>query len=167
VLILVRHAIPAHGPDVPAREWHLSPDGRAAAAALCARLPDGARLVASSEPKAIQTLEPAGRPVSDPRFDEISRVEAYADDFRTARRAYVEGADRADWEPREDVVRRFAAGVEAHSADHVVIATHGMAMTLWLTATVGLADPGEFWAALTFPDAYVVDLPGRRLSRLT
>jgi len=159
--------MPVHGPDVPARDWHLSPDGRAAARALCARLPAGARLIASSEPKAIQTLEPAERPVTDARFDEIGRIEAYADDFRTARRAYVEGADHADWEPRDDVVRRFAAGVAVHSADHVVIATHGMAMTLWLTASVGLADPGEFWATLTFPDAYVVDLPGRSLSRLT
>jgi broad specificity phosphatase PhoE len=161
--------MPAHGPHVPARDWHLSHEGRAAATALCARLPSGARLVASSEPKAIQTLEPAGHPVTDPRFDEISRVEAYADDFRTARRAYVEGADHADWEPREEVVRRFAAGVAAQTADagHVVIATHGMAMTLWLTAAVGLEDPGEFWAGLTFPDAYVVDLAGRSLSRLT
>lgn len=161
--------MPAHGPDVPARDWHLSPEGRTAAAALCARLPAGAQLVASSEPKAIQTLEPAGRAATDPRFDEISRAEGYAGDFRTARRAYVEGADHSDWEPREEVVRRFAAGVAAHTAgdEHVVIATHGMAMTLWLTAAVGLKDPGEFWAALTFPDAYVVDLAGRSLSRLT
>jgi broad specificity phosphatase PhoE len=161
--------MPAHGPDVPSRDWHLSPDGRAAAAALCARLPYGAQLIASSEPKAIQTLEPAGRAVTDSRFDEINRVEAYADDFRTARRAYVEGADHEDWEPRQEVVRRFAAGVAARTAgdEHVVIATHGMAMTLWLTATIGLDNPGEFWAALTFPDAYIVDLAGRSLSRLT
>jgi 2,3-bisphosphoglycerate-dependent phosphoglycerate mutase len=169
VLLLVRHSIPAHGPEIPARDWPLTSEGRAAAAALCARLQGDALLVASTEPKAIQTLESAGSPVTDPRFDEIGRIEAYADDFRTARRAYVEGADHPDWEPREDVVRRFAAGIADHYAGTgrpVVIATHGMAMTLWLTATIGLPDPGGFWAGLTFPDAYVVDLSARSVSRL-
>jgi hypothetical protein len=42
-----------------------------------------------------------------------------------------------------------------------------MAMTLWLTAAIGLEDPGRFWDGLAFPDAYVVDLAGRSLSRLT
>lgn len=159
MLILVRHALPDHGPDIPARDWHLSAEARRAAEELCARLPAGARLVASSEPKAIQTIEPAGPVVQDSRFDEIERVEEYDDDFRTRRLAYVEGADHEDWEHRHHVVRRFADGLADHlrAGTDLVIASHGMAMTLWLTATVGLEDPGGFWAGLTFPDAYVVD----------
>jgi broad specificity phosphatase PhoE len=139
----------------------LGAEGREAAAVLCARLPAGARVVASSEPKAIGTVEPLGKVVTDGRFDEIERVEAYNSDFRTPRRAYVEGADHEDWERREDVVRRFGAGVAEHvaAADGrpLVIASHGMAMTLWLTATTGLADPGAFWEDLRFPDALVVE----------
>ncbi|GAB3825825.1 histidine phosphatase family protein [Kribbella italica] len=157
MLVLVRHAMPVHGPEVPARDWVLSAEGRTAARELCARLPAGARLVASTEVKAIETI---GAAITDRRFDEIERVEAYAGDFRTRRRAYVGGADHEDWERREDVVRRFADGVAEHVAAAggrpVVIASHGMAMTLWLTATIGLADPAAFWEDLRFPDALVV-----------
>jgi broad specificity phosphatase PhoE len=176
VLILVRHAMPAHGPDTPARDWVLAPPGREAARELCSRLPARARLVASSEPKAIGTLEAAGTreaagcALKDPRFDEVVRVEAYSDDFRTQRLAYVEGLDHADWEARGEVVARFGAGVADHLAaadgQPLVIATHGMAMTLWLTATIGLDDPGAFWAELRFPDARVVDLAARTVVRL-
>jgi broad specificity phosphatase PhoE len=170
MLILVRHAMPAHGPDTPARDWSLAPEGREAARELCSRLPTGARLVASSEPKAIATLSPAGRVVEDPRFDEISRVEAYDGDFRGRRLAYVEGADLADWEARGEVVERFRAGVAdqlaAAGGQPLVIATHGMAMTLWLTATIGLDEPGAFWAELRFPDAQVVDLAAGTVVRL-
>jgi broad specificity phosphatase PhoE len=162
--------MPAHGPDTRARDWLLAPEGRVAARSLCALLPPGARLVASSEPKAIASLEPSGEVVADPRFDEVSRVEAYDDTFRTHRRQYVDGVDHTDWEPRKDVVGRFQAGVAEHIAvadgRPVVIASHGMAMTLWLTATVGLDDPGAFWADLRFPDALVVDLAAGTVVRL-
>ncbi len=164
-LILVRHAMPAHGPHVPPRAWPLAPEGRAAAAELCRAFPPDAYLVASTETKAIETLAPAGAAVSDPRFDEVRRTEAYADDFRTARRAYVDGTDHPGWEPRADVVRRFAAGVAEHVAAAgdrpLVIATHGMALTTWLTAAADLPDPGAFWAGLAFPDALTVDLAAR------
>jgi broad specificity phosphatase PhoE len=162
--------MPAHGPDTPARDWPLAPEGHVAARSLCARLPTGARLVASSEPKAIASLRPAGEVIPDRRFDEISRVEAYDDTFRTRRRAYVDGTDHPDWEARDDVVRRFEAGVAEHLATAdgrpVVIASHGMAMTLWLTAAVGLDEPGAFWADLRFPDAHAVDRAARTVVRL-
>lgn len=162
--------MPAHGPDTPARDWLLALEGQEAARSLCERLPVGARLVASTEPKAIGTIEPAGRVITDPRFDEITRVEAYDDDFRTQRLAYVEGADHPDWEARADVVRRFGAGVAEHVAaagdQPLVIASHGMSMTLWLTATIGLEDPGAFWTDLRFPDAHHVDLAARTVTRL-
>src|SRR2546423_9345038 len=104
MLILVRHAMPAYGPEVPAREWPLSADGGARAAELSAQLPAGAPLGASAEPKAWQTVEPAGPVARDPRFDEILRTEPWDGDFRARRRAYVDGADHPDWEPREAVV---------------------------------------------------------------
>ena len=98
-------------------------------------------------------------------------MEGYDDDFRTQRRAYVGGVDHTGWEAREDVVRRFGAGVAEHVAvaggQPVVIASHGMAMTLWLTATIGLDDPAAFWAALRFPDAHVVDLSAGTVVQLS
>jgi broad specificity phosphatase PhoE len=168
VLILVRHATPAHGPDTPAHAWPLSPRGEVEARALCARLPTGARLVSSSEPKAIATLKPLGAAIPDPRFAEVSRVEAYADTYRATRRAFVEGTDHPGWEARTDVVRRFQAGVDEHvtaAAGPVIIASHGMAITLWLSAIFALDDPGAFWADLRFPDAHAVDLGAATLTR--
>lgn len=41
-----------------------------------------------------------------------------------------------------------------------------MAMTVWLTARIGLPDPGAFWADLRFPDAHSVDLGAATITRL-
>ena len=38
-------------------------------------------------------------------------------------------------------------------------------MTLWLTTTVALADPGAFWADLRLPDLLTVDVAARQVSR--
>lgn len=170
VLWLVRHAMPAHGPDVPAAQWQLSGEGRRAAESLRAVLPSGAVLVASDEPKARQTLEPAGRVLTDRRFREVWRNEAYGGDFRAGRRAYVSGAGRPGWEPQAAAADRFDAGVRywaaRAAARRLVIASHGMAMTLWLSAAIPIADPAGFWAQLRFPDVFVVDLAAKTASRV-
>jgi broad specificity phosphatase PhoE len=158
--------MPAADASVPPHAWPLSDDGRAAAAAL--RLPPQAYLVASDEPKAWQTLEPAGSVTRDVRFGEVRREgEPWDGPYRELRRSYVDGADHPKWERRADVARRFDAAV----ADHLVLAqgrplvigSHGMAITVWLTARVGLAAPGDFWTALRFPEVIAVDLSIRRV----
>jgi broad specificity phosphatase PhoE len=159
-LFLVRHAMPAFGPHVPAAAWELSPDGGREARALAQALPVGALLIASREPKARQTLEPAGLVCTDERFNEVRRDEPYEGDFPVTyarRRAYVTGTDYAGWEPRDQVTARFAEGVRSWTAQAdgrpLVIASHGMAMTLWLTTVASLADPGAFWADLRLPSS--------------
>jgi broad specificity phosphatase PhoE len=168
-LFLVRHAMPAFGPDVPAAAWELSSEGWRAARALVRALPADALLIASREPKARQTLEPAGSVYTDKRFDEVARDEPYEGDFRARRRAYVTGTDYTGWEPRDRVVARFAEGVTSWAARvdgrPLVIASHGMAMTLWLTTTVALPDPGAFWADLRLPDLLTVDVAAKQVSR--
>jgi len=170
MLILVRHAMPDIDAQKPPHQWSLSQEGRAAARLLAGALPPDAYLVASTEPKARQTLEPIGEPVPDRRFDEISRIEPWEGEFRQLRRQYVDGADHPDWEPRSDVAERFGAAVDEHRDEArdrpLVIATHGMAMTVWLTARIGLPDPGAFWADLRFPDAHVVDLAAATIVRI-
>jgi broad specificity phosphatase PhoE len=160
-LWLVRHAMPAHGPEIPAAGWELSEQGRQAAESIRGVLPGDALLVSSTEPKARQTLEPCGDVRTDDRFNEVWRDEAYRDDFRAARRVYVSGAEHPGWEKRAAVVARFDAGVRhwraLAGARPLAIASHGMAMTLWLSATVNVADPGRFWAGLRFPDVIEVD----------
>jgi broad specificity phosphatase PhoE len=169
VLVLVRHALPAYGPDIPPHEWPLSEVGLGVARQL--RLPDQAYLAASAELKAVQTIDHAGPVAQDARFGEVSREgEPWGGPYRMLRRSFVEGTDHPGWEPRTAVVGRFHAGVEHHlgraAGRPLIIATHGMAMTVWLTAQVGLTDPGAFWEALTFPDVYAVDLAARSVSRV-
>jgi broad specificity phosphatase PhoE len=170
MLILVRHAMPSYGPEVPPDRWELSDDGRAAACRLAGVLPSGALLAASAEPKAWQTLEPLGAVLRDRRFNEVSRVEPWEGDYLQLRREYVNGANHAGWEARCDVEERFGEAVGDHlsAADGrpVIIATHGMAMTIWLTTAIGLPDPGGFWRDLRFPDAHRVDLGARTLARI-
>lgn len=160
--------MPAFGPDAPAHTWELSEEGLSAARSLCDTLRQEAPealLAASAEPKAWQTLGPAdaaGAVRRDPRFNEVERVEPWGGEFRRLRREYVDGADHPDWEPRTDVAGRFDAAMAEHldaaRGRPLIVATHGMAMTVWLTARIGLPDPGAFWAGLRFPDAHRVDL---------
>jgi broad specificity phosphatase PhoE len=169
MLMLVRHAMPDFSPDVDAVRWPLSAEGRAAARRL--PLPGGALLVASDEVKGWQTLEHAGPVIQDSRFREVARVEPWDGPFRELRRSYVDGAALPDWERREDVAMRFEAGVVdflVRAADRpLVVATHGMAMTVWLHARGCLRDPGEFWAGLRFPHLLAVDLDECRVWTVT
>jgi hypothetical protein len=49
----------------------------------------------------------------------------------------------------------------------LVVASHSMAMTFWLTARVGLDAPDQFWSALRLPDAFAVDFTARSVARLS
>ncbi|MCM4080112.1 histidine phosphatase family protein [Paractinoplanes hotanensis] len=164
-VILVRHAMPEADPARPPHLWRLGASGAAGARALS--LPPGAWLVASTEPKAAETLQVAtagGHVLEDAGFDEVRRPHEWRDDHRERARAYVEGATPAGWEPRQQVAARFTAAVARHAAraggGPLVVGTHGMALTTWLAAhQLITGPPGSFWAALAFPDVVTVDLP--------
>jgi broad specificity phosphatase PhoE len=168
-LILVRHALPVVDSATPPASWPLSCDGRSAARGLV--LPADAYLAASAEPKAYETLAHLGAVAQDSRFGEIHRVgEPFDGNFRELRLAYVEGADHPQWEDRAEAVVRFDDAIAFHreraGRRPLVVGTHGMVLTLWLTARIGLAAPGPFWSELRFPDAYAVDLTARTATRL-
>jgi broad specificity phosphatase PhoE len=170
MLILVRHAMPDFGPQTPPHQWPLSQSGHAAARQLALSLPADSHLVASTERKAWQTLEAAGQVVQDRRFNEIWRTEPWEGEYRQLRQQYVNGVDHADWEPRSEVAERFGHAIDDHcdtaKERPLIVATHGMAMTIWLTARIGLPNPGDFWADLRFPDAHRVDLAARTITRI-
>ncbi|GGN87451.1 hypothetical protein GCM10010112_70100 [Actinoplanes lobatus] len=159
-ILLVRHAMPEIDPGVPAELWRLSAAGRAAARELALLIQPGARFVSSPEPKAMETLaQIAGdtRVAVDSGFAEVRRPPAWTggDVYRAAARAYLNGADHEGWEPRDQVVGRFAAAVDRHAAagGTLVIGTHGLAGTLWLASRHAVGWPAEqFWEALRFPD---------------
>jgi broad specificity phosphatase PhoE len=154
-VLLVRHAMPAASAQVAPRDWPLSAEGLAAARHL--RLPPGALLVASDEPKAEQTLRaasPGADVLIDAGFGEVRRPGEWVDDHREWARAYVEGARHPGWEPHDQVVTRFQAAIARHATPGrpLIVGTHGMAATLWLATRRPEIDPGSFWAALRFPD---------------
>lgn len=162
VLYLVRHAMPNHRPDVPSTEWELGDDGERGAHSLVPRL-RGCVLVASTEVKARQTLEPSGAVATDPRFCEVHRDEPYDVDFRDRRRGYLARLHQPGWEPPAQVAARFESGVRhwtgIAAGRDLAIGTHGMAMTLWL-ASHGLVEAVGFWEGLRFPD--VIEVPDDR-----
>lgn len=175
MLLIVRHAMPVPSPDVPADEWRLSGEGRAAARGLMSRLPLGARMVSSDEHKAWETLNGnVNGVVRDARFNEISRVgEPWGQDVRRQRRLYVEGMAPAGWESQVDAAKRFEAGV-AHALQEAeesptVIATHGMVMTVWLVSrgAVSQTGAGDFWSGLGFPDCISVGPDGSSWRRFS
>lgn len=171
MLYLIRHAMPDFTPEVPADRWELTADGHAAAVRLCRILPEDALLVASTEVKAVQTLAPAGQVGEDARFCEIRRTEQWGGDLKGRRRAYVEGAEYPGWEPQPVAASRFDEGIEAAlemaAGRRLVVATHGMVLSVWLAARIGLARPGEFWSGLRFPDLIEVDLVAGWARQLT
>lgn len=161
--------MPAVDRSTPPSRWSLSDSGRSAAALL--PVPPSACLVTSTEPKAVQTLSSFGTVVQDSRFCEIDREgEPFDGNFRELRLAYVEGVAHPLWESHADAAARFDAGISDHLASAgsrpLVIATHGMVLTVWLSARIGLPSPGTFWSDLRFPDALQVDLSARTVSRL-
>jgi broad specificity phosphatase PhoE len=166
MLIVVRHARPMTDETVQPDQWRLSPDGLASAKALSSILPSNALLVASTEPMAIQTLEPGGDVHSDTRFVPVRR-ELFGGNASELRLAYLGGADLPGWEPHAEVVARFDAGIaewqQRAGARPLVIASHALAMTTWLTGRVGLPDPVAFWKDLRMPDALEVGATVRRL----
>lgn len=142
--------MPDYSPSTDPALWPLTPEGREAAAAL--PIPPDAYLVSSTELKAVQTLAPFGPVVRDARFGEVTRVgEPWDGPYRELRRSYVEGTVPEGWEPHASVVARFEAGLAEHviraGNRPLVVATHGMALTVWL-------DPPSrvpYWEALPFP----------------
>lgn len=175
-LVLVRHAMPEVDPATPSDSWQLGHDGRAAARALRSAVPEPMYPVASDEPKALQTLqELTGRVEvpTDAGFREVARpYEWSGSDYRQKARAYVEGARHSGWEPHERVAERFHAAVARYAEEAatagatLVIGTHGLAPTIWLTSLMPLhPSPAAFWVALAFPDVVDVDLPTRTARR--
>lgn len=167
MLTLVRHAMPTVDPATPAHTWGLSDEGRIAATAL--KLPPGYH-VASAEPKAAQTLQ-AARPEAtvhiDPGFGEILRPHdptLTGEGHRALAEAYLRGADHAGWETRERAFARFDGAIARNGVPGrgLVVATHGMVMTVWLSEILGLSDPVVFWRGLNFPDVVSLETPRRR-----
>lgn len=179
LLYLVRHAAVTVRPEEPARRWHLSQEGRAAADALSSAhpWPDLSIIYTSAEPKAIATAQriaaPHGLPVSIERdLREVSRPATMYNDYPAVVRRYLAGAGMEGWEPRVEAQRRVRLCVDAIVARHrdgdVAIVSHGLALTLYLSDALSLAEDAavNLWSSARFPDVAIVDPEAKRLLRM-
>lgn len=174
-LILVRHAMPLVTPGVASTLWPLSEHAREDCVLLAHALPDDiGPIFTSSEVKARETaavlaLRKGVSVVEDAGFGEVDRPAVWDEDYRAAAAGYLAGQQRAGWEPRERVVARFGAAVDRALAGggegDLVVVNHGLALSLWLASTVAI-DLVGFWRALSFPDAWRLDVESRALERL-
>ncbi|MEV4282838.1 histidine phosphatase family protein [Actinoplanes xinjiangensis] len=179
-VIVVRHAMPAVDPDVPSEQWQLAQESRVAARLMRLHVCHPAYYVASTEPKAAQTMQEiagAQRVVRDAGLAEVHRPHVWFTDekgYHSAAQAYARGECPDGWEPRDQVIERFDAAVVRHAAAAaeqnrtLVIGTHGLAPTVWMASRYQLAtDPARFWADLRFPDIVEIDLHAQTVTCLT
>lgn len=178
-LILVKHSLPQIVLAIPAREWSLSPAGRARCQPLAARLaaysPD--RVISSIEPKAVETAQIVAQEIHKP-----SRIQ---EGLHEHDRTGVEFLDRETFEarvaeffkhPNELVLgretarqaqERFSKALESVTAGHpnenLVVVSHGTVITLFVEKITG-QEPFSLWKRLGLPSFVVFSLPGYELS---
>lgn len=160
-------------PGISSTLWELGDAALEDCVLLAHALPEALapRAFTSHQPKVKQTagvlaLRLGLEVREDERLREVEQGPGWIDDYRAAAASYLRSesvGETADWEPRERVVERFAAGVDAALEANrggfgdVVIVNHGLAMSLWLASRSGI-DLVRFWQGLAFPDAWRLDL---------
>ncbi|HVE75626.1 MAG TPA: histidine phosphatase family protein [Actinomycetota bacterium] len=184
-LVLIRHARPIVDPAVPTDKWGLSEEGLAAAhrLGLFLQVDCGKTIWTSDEIKAQQTALQIAKVTgcevaTDPRLREVSRPFAGdPDQYREQVLTYLLCLDVEGWEPRAQVLKRFASCVDElmarHNEEHLLVVSHGLVTTLYIESTAatspkskGPIDPGEFWSDLQMPDAWRIDLQRNWLDRI-
>jgi len=170
-LILVKHAMPEIAEGVPSAQWHLSSDGRQAAAAFAQILEAYAptRIFSSHEPKARETAEIIARHfglLSQSRdgLEEHHRHTVpflAAGSFEAAVRGCLEKpSDRVFGEETADEAAvRFHSAVDAidmeASDDNVAVVAHGTVISLYVSSLTGIA-PFTVWEQLGLPSCVVI-----------
>ncbi len=186
-LILVRHSAPQMVVGVPASQWRLSDEGRRRCEALAERLAayDLAMIVASTEPKAIETGQIVAEALNLP-FETAPGLHEHErgvvqtlgsrEEFQTQVARLFERPSELvlGHETADQAHARFAQAtthvVEEHpsgnpsspSGRSLALVSHGTVMTLFIARTNGL-DPIPFWKSLGLPAFAVLSLPGFHL----
>ncbi|MGE5596678.1 MAG: histidine phosphatase family protein [Hyphomicrobiales bacterium] len=175
-IILVRHALPEVTRGLAPSLWPLTEAAREDCVLLAYHLPGHLApvVLASPERKADETARVIAmrrglQAELDRNLREVSRPDDWVGDYRDRAAAYLEGNEQPGWEPRDAVVRRIHAALEPHLAKpgdgDLVVVGHGMSLSLYLASLAGIGAV-PFWRALTFPDAWRLDLATRELTHL-
>lgn len=173
-LILVKHSLPEMIPNLPAREWHLSDEGRRRCGDLAGMLGryQPQRIVSSLEPKAAETGQLLAGALqipcsSAPHLHEHERQNTpflSPEMFEASVRAFFEQPARRvlGEETADQAHARFAGAVwgvvNAHPTENLVVVAHGTVISLFVGRLVRM-DPFLLWKRLGLPAFIVLALP--------
>ena len=180
-LILVKHSLPTIDPLVPAREWHLSQEGRLRCGPLADKLAayEPVVIVASTEPKAVETANIVAERLDKPfevaeglHEHNRSNVAFYSPQvFDQAVATFFQQPGELVF-GRETAIQaqeRFSMAVEGvlkkYTDGNVVIVAHGTVITLFVAAHAKI-EPFAFWKQLRLPSFVVLGVPGLELMEL-
>lgn len=166
-IVFIRHSISQQEPGRSAHEWVLTPKGRAACAALAARLQPVqlACIYSSDEPKAQQTAAETASILGIPwataadlhetRRDTVPFYPRHEDFIAVIQAAMQQPEALCFGEERfADAQQRFMLAVEAlcraHPHENFALVTHGTVLALALAAWTG-QDAFALWRALKMP----------------
>jgi broad specificity phosphatase PhoE len=177
-LILVKHSQPQIDPLMPAREWHLSQEGRLRCRPLADKLAayEPGVIVASTEPKATETAQIVAERLDKPfevagglHEHNRSNVAFYSPQvFDAAVATFFQKPGELVFgrETALQAQERFSKAVEdvleKHIDENVVIVAHGTVITLFVAAHAAI-EPFAFWKRLGLPSFVVISLPGLEL----
>jgi broad specificity phosphatase PhoE len=150
--------------------WALSEDGVAEARRLgrLVRSVGVTTVVSSTERKAVATAEALGLGAvrTDERLCEVVRP-WYEDEgsFRVAVHGFLSGDLTFGGESCAEAGARFDSAV-VDLVGGAVVVSHGTVMSAWLRLRIPGFDPVGFWEQLRMPDAWLVDLSARSVTRM-
>jgi len=177
-LILVKHSLPEILEDVPAREWHLSEEGRERARKLAGKLmgyqPE--IVISSVEPKARETAailaENLGlefREVEDLHEHDRSGTPFHSKDkFQNLVREFFDKPDKLVFgnETANEAFARFRQAVDivliSDNDKTIVIVAHGTVIALYVSWLTG-CDGYSLWKELGLPSFVILDIQSKRL----
>lgn len=161
---------------VAPKNWRLPEASREDCVLLAHHLPERLApvVLSSPEPKCEETAQVIalrrGLQVRlDPRLVEAGRPDEWDEEYRASAEAYLAQGERDGWEPHAKVAERFEAAISEALAEFrdgdLVVVDGGLGPTLFAASRWPL-DRAAFWRALTFPDAWRIDLETGEKKRL-
>nr|MBA2564553.1 histidine phosphatase family protein [Gemmatimonadota bacterium] len=154
--------------------WNLSAAGREQAASLAtegfwARVE---ALHSSDEPKALQTGAPAAamhglNMAGHAGLREVERPAGRVGDYAAAVRAYLKGKSGIPgWESRDAASLRIGEAIRTlldSGARVTAVISHGLVITLYMTALLGLSSAYDLWTQIPFAGHARIDPDTARL----
>jgi broad specificity phosphatase PhoE len=177
-LILVKHSLPDIVENIPARQWHLSEEGKLRAERLAHRLtlfkPDV--LISSPEPKAGETAEITGRELGLEvrtiqklhEHDRSNSAYLSRQEFQNAVREFFLRPDQLVFgnETANQALGRFSKTVhgilESNKNQTIAVVTHGTVISLFVSRLTGVS-AFSLWKELGLPSFVVLDMKAKSI----